>query len=227
MKFVSIRKCDDYNYENIKASIEKNLNDIGGIEKYIKPNSKVLIKPNLLMKKSPKEATTTHPTVVKVVCEILLRLNCEVIIADSPGGQYTVSSLKGIYKSTGMKDISDEIGINLNYDISEVKVESTSAKVLRFMDIITPITKADHIINICKLKTHGMATFTGGVKNLYGSIAGLKKAEIHYRFSNEEIFCEDVLLDICSYVNPDLTIMDGVVGMEGEGHQRELQDILV
>ncbi|MBW4861534.1 MAG: DUF362 domain-containing protein [Paeniclostridium sp.] len=217
MKFVSIRKCDDYNYENIKASIEKNLNDIGGIEKYIKPNSKVLIKPNLLMKKSPKEATTTHPTVVKVVCEILLRLNCEVIIADSPGGPYTVSSLKGIYKSTGMKDIVDEIGINLNYDISEVKVESTSAKALRFMDIITPIIKADYIINICKLKTHGMATFTGGVKNLYGSIAGLKKAEIHYRFPNEEIFCEDVLLDICSYVNPNLTIMDGVVGMEGEG----------
>ncbi|WGX74755.1 DUF362 domain-containing protein [Paraclostridium bifermentans] len=217
MKFVSIRKCDDYNYENIKKSIEKNLDDIGGIEKYISPNSKVLIKPNLLMKKIPEEATTTHPTVVKVVCEMLLKLNCEIVIADSPGGPYTTSALKGIYKSTGMKDIADELEITLNYDVSEVKVENENSKALRFMDIITPIKEVDHIINICKLKTHGMATFTGGVKNLYGSIAGLKKAEIHYRFPSEEIFCEDVLLDICSYVNPTLTIMDGIVGMEGEG----------
>jgi uncharacterized protein (DUF362 family)/Pyruvate/2-oxoacid:ferredoxin oxidoreductase delta subunit len=217
MKFISIRKCDDYNYENIKTSIERNLDDIGGIEKYIKPNSKVLIKPNLLMKKGPEEATTTHPSIVKAICEIILKLNCEIIIGDSPGGPYTTTSLKSIYKSTGMKDIADELGVSLNYDISEVKVENKNAKALRFMDIITPVTNVDYIINICKLKTHGMATFTGGVKNLYGSIAGLKKAEIHYRFPNEEKFCEDVLLDICSYVNPTLTIMDGVVGMEGEG----------
>ncbi len=217
MKFVSVRKCDDYTYENIKSSLEKNLDDIGGIDKYIKPNSKVLIKPNLLMKKNPQEAATTHPGLVKVVCEILLDLNCEVIIGDSPGGPYTVSALKGIYKSTGMMDIADELGVKLNYDISEVKVVNEEAKALKYMDIISPITKVDYIINICKLKTHGMATFTGGVKNLYGAIAGLKKAEIHYRFPNEEIFCEDVLLDICSYVNPTLTIMDGIIGMEGEG----------
>ncbi|MPM95397.1 hypothetical protein SDC9_142551 [bioreactor metagenome] len=155
--------------------------------------------------------------VVKVLCEKLLKLNCEVIIGDSPGGPYTVSSLKGIYKSSGMKDVADELGITLNYDISDVKVENYDANALKYMDIITPITKVDHIINICKFKTHGMATFTGGVKNLYGCIAGLKKAEIHYRFPTEELFCEEVLLDICSYVNPTLTIMDGVVGMEGDG----------
>lgn len=217
MNLVSLRKCNDYEYDNIKKSIEMMLDDLGGIEKFVSKNSKVLIKPNLLMKKRPEEATTTHPMVVKVLCEKLLKLNCEVIIGDSPGGPYTVSSLKGIYKSSGMKDVADELGITLNYDISDVKVENYDANALKYMDIITPITKVDHIINICKFKTHGMATFTGGVKNLYGCIAGLKKAEIHYRFPTEELFCEEVLLDICSYVNPTLTIMDGVVGMEGDG----------
>ena len=62
-----------------------------------------------------------------------------------------------------------------------------------------------------------MAKYTGGVKNLYGVIAGLEKTEIHYRFQTEELFCENVLLDICQYINPSLTIMDGVYGMEGEG----------
>lgn len=217
MKEVSVRKCNDYNYEEVKLSIEKLLNDLGGIRKYIKPNSKVLVKPNLLMKKTPEEATTTHPMVVKVVCEKLLELNCKVIIADSPGGPYTKSSLKSIYKASGMESVAEELGIELNYDISEEKVENTNAHALKYMDIIKPVIDADHIINLCKLKTHQMATFTGGVKNLYGCIAGLKKAEIHYRFPTEELFCEDVLVDICSYVNPALTIMDGIVGMEGEG----------
>lgn len=217
MKRVSVIKCDNYSYENVLKSMEKNLENIGGLELYIKPKSKVLVKPNLLMKKTPKEATTTHPMVVKVLCEKLLDLNCEVIIADSPGGPYTQGSLRGIYKSSGMEEIANELGVKLNYDISDIKVENNDAHALKYMDIITPITEVDHIINVCKLKTHGMATFTGGVKNLYGCIAGLKKAEIHYRFPTEELFCEDVLLDICSYVNPTITIMDGIVGMEGDG----------
>lgn len=217
MKRVSVIKCDNYSYDNVLKSMEKNLENIGGLELYIKPKSKVLIKPNLLMKKTPKEATTTHPMVVKVLCEKLLDLNCEVIIADSPGGPYTQGSLRGIYKSSGMEEIANELGVKLNYDVSDIKVENNDARALKYMDIITPITEVDHIINVCKLKTHGMATFTGGVKNLYGCIAGLKKAEIHYRFPTEELFCEDVLLDICSYVNPTITIMDGIVGMEGDG----------
>ncbi|MEG1312533.1 MAG: DUF362 domain-containing protein [Romboutsia sp.] len=217
MKKVSVIKCDNYDYDNVLKSIEQNLDNIGGIESYIKANSKVLIKPNLLMKKTPEEATTTHPMVIKVLCEKLLELNCQVIIADSPGGPYTQGLLKGIYKSSGMEEVANELGIELNYDVSDIKVENKNAHALKYMDIITPITQVDHIINVCKLKTHGMATFTGGVKNLYGCIAGLKKAEIHYRFPTEELFCEDVLLDICSYINPTLTIMDGVVGMEGDG----------
>lgn len=217
MKKVSVIKCDNYDYDNVLKSMEKNLENIGGLESYIKPKSKVLIKPNLLMKKTPEEATTTHPMIVKVLGEKLLNLNCEVIIADSPGGPYTQGALKGIYKSSGMEEVANDLGINLNYDVSDIKVENQNAHALKYMDIITPITKVDHVINVCKLKTHGMATFTGGVKNLYGCIAGLKKAEIHYRFPTEELFCEDVLLDICSYVNPTLTIMDGIVGMEGDG----------
>ncbi|PBE61200.1 DUF362 domain-containing protein [Clostridioides difficile] len=217
MKSVSVRSCKTYNYEEVKLSIEKNLEDIGGIDKFVKKGSKVLIKPNLLMKKKPEEATTTHPMVVKVVCEKLLELNCDITIADSPGGPYNQSSLKSIYKASGIEEVANELGIKLNYDVSDVKIHSEKAHVLKYMDIIKPIVDSDYIINLCKLKTHIMATFTGGTKNLYGCIAGLKKAEIHYRFPTEELFCENVLLDICDYIKPTLTIMDGIVGMESDG----------
>lgn len=217
MKEVSIRNCENYDYENVKKAMKSNLEDIGGLEKYINKGSKVLVKPNLLMKKKPEDATTTHPMVLKIICEELLNLGCNIIIADSPGGPYTESSLRGIYKTCGIESVAKELGIKLNYDMGEVKVENKEARVLRYMDIIKPLTEVDHVINLCKLKTHVMANFTGGTKNLYGCIAGLKKAEIHYRFPTEELFCEQVLLDICSYINPTLTIMDAIVGMEGDG----------
>lgn len=217
MKSVSVRSCRNYEYENVRFSVEKILDDIGGLNKFVKERSKVLVKPNLLMKKKPEEATTTHPMVVRVVCEKLLELNCDIVIADSPGGPYNQSSLKSIYKTSGIEEVADDLGVKLNYDVSDVKIHSEKAHALKYMDIIKPVIDADYVINLCKLKTHVMATFTGGTKNLYGCIAGLKKAEIHYRFPTEELFCENVLLDICDYVNPTLTIMDGVVGMEGDG----------
>lgn len=84
------------------------------------------------------------------------------------------------------------------------------------MTVIKPIMEADHVINICKLKTHAMATFTGGVKNLFGVIPGVKKAEYHFKMPEVVDFTE-ALVDICSFISPDITIMDGIIGMEGEG----------
>ena len=74
MKQVSIRECESYDYDILKKSFEYLISDIGPLENFIKPNSKVLIKPNLVIKKSPEEGATTHPVLVRVVCEELLKL---------------------------------------------------------------------------------------------------------------------------------------------------------
>ena len=216
MKNVSLRSCNSYKYEEVKSQVEKLINDLGGLEKYIKRDSKIFIKLNLVIKKKPDEVATTHPMVLKVIAEKLLELGCKVIVGDSPGGPYTKSSLKGVYKTCGIEEVCEELGIELNYDISEVKVENLNGKILKYMTVIKPIVDADHVINICKLKTHAMATFTGGVKNLFGVIPGVSKAEYHFKMPKVVDFTE-ALVDICSYVSPSLTIMDGVIGMEGEG----------
>lgn len=216
MKNVSLRSCNSYKYEEVKSQVDKLINDLGGLEKYIKRDSKVFIKLNLVIKKKPDEVATTHPMVLKVIAEKLLELECKVIVGDSPGGPYTKSSLKGVYKTCGIEDVCEELGIELNYDTSEVKVENLNGKILKYMTVIKPIVDADHVINICKLKTHAMATFTGGVKNLFGIIPGVSKAEYHFKMPKVADFTE-ALVDICSYVSPSLTIMDGVIGMEGEG----------
>lgn len=216
MENVSLRSCSNYNYNDVKISIEKLISDLGGLEKYIKKESTIFIKLNLVMKKRPDEVATTHPMILKVISEKLLELNCKIIVGDSPGGPYTKSSLKGVYKTCGIEEVCNELGIELNYDTSEIKVENPNGKILKYMNVIKPIVEVDHVINICKLKTHAMATFTGGVKNLFGVIPGVSKAEYHFKMPEVKDFTE-ALVDICDFVSPSLTIMDGVIGMEGEG----------
>ncbi|SHJ90241.1 DUF362 domain-containing protein [Tepidibacter formicigenes] len=216
MKEVVIKKCENYLYENVKSSFKDLLKELGGLEKHIKPGSKVLIKMNLLMKKRPEEATTTHPILLKVLSEELLKLNCKVIVGDSPGGVYNERVLRAIYKTCGIEDIAKELDIELNYNTDEVRVENPKGKLVKYLTVIKPIEDVDHVISLCKLKTHVMATFTGGVKNLFGVIPGLLKAEYHFKMPDVRDFT-DLLVDICEYVNPCLTIMDGIVGMEGEG----------
>ena len=216
MSIVGLDKCEDYSYENVKKSFIRLMDNIGGLENYITPNSKVFVKMNLLMKKRPEEATTSHPMVLKVLCEELLKLNCEVTVGDSPGGPYNEKILKGIYNICGIQDIANELDIKLNYNVEEIKVENNKGKLGKFLTVIKPITEVDHVISLCKLKTHMMATFTGGVKNLFGVIPGILKAEYHFKMPEISDFT-NLLVDICEYVSPSLTIMDGIVGMEGEG----------
>jgi ferredoxin len=74
----------------------------------------------------------------------------------------------------------------------------------------------DKIITVSKLKTHGMAMYTGAVKIMFGAIPGVLKAEYHYKMPDLKDFT-NMLVDICTLTKPVLSIIDGVVGMEGEG----------
>ena len=91
---VIVLECKDYNLELIKEKIKAALKTLGGLEKFITQEDKVLLKPNLLMAKDPKEAITTHPLVVQAVTELVIDLGAEVIIGDSPGGPFNKTVMK-------------------------------------------------------------------------------------------------------------------------------------
>jgi ferredoxin len=77
--------------------------------------------------------------------------------------------------------------------------------------------EADAIINLPKLKTHGMTTLTGAVKNLFGCVPGKRKVQWHFNAGvNHELFAT-MLNELCALLKPRLTIMDAVIGMEGNG----------
>ena len=178
---------------------------------------RVLIKPNLLMRRQPQEATTTHPLLIKSLADWLYRAKAaQVIIADSPGGLYTPAALRGIYQTCGMQQAAEQSGAVLNFDVGYRTVSAKDACICREFNLIHPVVQADLILSVGKLKTHCMTGLSGGVKNLFGCIPGLHKPQMHYRFQNTGDFCS-MLVDLAQTVAPVLTIIDAVDAMEGNG----------
>ena len=212
---VVLKYCPEYTAD-VEQRLREGLAELGGMSTFVKPGQKVLLKVNLLMKKRPEEAVTTHPSVVEAMVRLVQEAGGIPIIGDSPGGPYTVNSLQAIYTRSGLRAVAERTGAILNEDVGQTTIHNPEGKLAKSLTITNCALEADVIIPISKLKTHGMMTFTGAVKILFGVIPGLLKAEYHLKMFKVDDFA-DLLVDITTYIKPALSIMDGVVGMEGDG----------
>lgn len=215
MEKVVIKKCEDYG-QNLFEKVENIFSDLGGIESFVSSGDRVILKVNLLMGKSPDKAVTTHPEIVRAVAEAVKKAGGIPVIADSPGGPFNNLNLNRGYRLSGFEKIAEEDDLELNYDTTEIKEKFSEGKIKKSFKLVKAIKDADLIINLPKLKTHGLTMYTGAVKNLFGVIPGLLKAEYHLNLERAEHFSE-MLVDLALLVNPGITIMDGIVGMEGNG----------
>ncbi len=215
MNKVFLKRQTNYDATEIERVVEQGLVSLDppGENQIIKEGTTVFLKVNLLMKRKPHEATTTHPAIVEGAARALIARGAVVTIGDSPAGQYSVSALKGIYDVCGMADAAKNSGATLNYDVTAVNLKHENGK---NYDIISPVLNNDVVISLCKLKTHGMVTFTGGVKNMFGCVPGLIKAEYHFKYPTKADFCS-ALVDICDLSRVKFCIMDGIMAMEGDG----------
>lgn len=215
MSKVALVGCDQYQVELIKEKLTAAVRALGGWETYLRKGQTVLLKVNLLMKRSPEEATTTHPVFVKALASLLVAYGVDVVIGDSPGGPFNEKAMAGIYKVCGYADILEE-GMVLNQNFKAASQTCDAAVLMKKLHVIDVLHKVDAVISVSKLKTHGMTKFTGAVKNMYGIVPGLKKAEYHYTLPVIEDFSQ-MLVDVCLHAKPILSFMDGIVGMEGPG----------
>ena len=176
-------------------------------------HQRVVIKPNLLMKRRPEEVTTTHPALVEaVILELQAMGITDIVIAESSGGLYNRAAMLPIYRTCGLEDVANRTGVTLNEDFSSAYVENKNGVLSKGFELITPIAEADFIISLPKLKTHAMTGMRGAVKNLFGCIPGLLKPDYHWRFPDERDFGQ-MLVDLCETVKPDLTLVDAVISM--------------
>jgi uncharacterized protein (DUF362 family) len=218
MNKVSIIKCETYDINRVRNSVRASIDHLGGIKAFVQPGEKVLLKVNLLMEKTPNEATTTHPSVVQALAELVLEAGGTPIICDNPGGHhfYDKNSLEDLYKTTGMEEVAQKTGACLNYDTNLVEISYPQGNILKNIKTIKPIIEADKIINVPKIKTHVMTIYTGAVKNLFGIIPGNYKAQYHLKFGDIRDF-SNMLIDLFQFAKPVLTVMDAIIGMEGFG----------
>jgi len=216
MTKVSAVKCNSYDMDEVMSSIEKSFENLGGIERFVKPGDRVFLKPNFVMKKHPDDAATTHPAIIEAVAKKIVEAGAKVLIGESPGGPYNKGVLQSIYKVCKVEEASKKAGAELNYDCTTKEYEHTDGVSVKRLTLIKPMMDCDKIITISKLKTHGMSLYTGAVKVMFGAIPGVLKAEYHYKMPDIKNFT-NMLVDICTFTKPILSIIDGVYGMEGDG----------
>jgi uncharacterized protein (DUF362 family) len=201
-------------YQDI--ALESLLQSLGGIKNYVCKGEQVLLKVNLLNATKPEKAVVTNPALVKKTAELVIKAGGIPYIGDSPSGQFTKGRLRRVYKKSGLQKISNELGIQLNYDTKTTKIQIPSGKKLKETVICKFVKKADKIIALPKIKTHSYMIMNLAIKHMFGIIPGLTKAKYHSFFLRRNSFA-DMLLDIHFIVPPNLIIMDGIIGMQGEG----------
>lgn len=207
--------CPDYG--QAEACIRTLVEQMGGMGRFVRPGERIVLKANLLRAAPPESAICTHPAVVEAVARLVKEAGGTPVICDSPGGAlHKEAVLRNLYEKTGMAAAAAAAGAELSMDSSTRTVSLPEGKVLRQAEIITPVAEADGVIDLCKMKTHVLMSMTGAVKNLFGVIPGLSKVGYHATHPDHATFA-DVLLDLTGYVKPRLSLMDGILAMEGDG----------
>lgn len=211
---VWLSPCPDYGealFKKMGAAFEA----LGAYD-LIKPGMLVVLKPNLIMNAKPEAAICTHPAFAAAAGRCVKRAGGRVLIAESPGGPYTPAVMKAAFKACGYTDMAEREGFSLYTACKSRDTHLPEGLRCRETPILEPFLQADLIVNLPKLKTHGMVGYSGAVKNMFGAVPGLKKPELHCRFPGKEDFAQ-ALVDICAFLKPGLSLMDGIWAMEGDG----------
>ena len=198
-----------YHYEELKASFFEIADLLAGDK--IKAGQLVLIKPNMLSAAKPQDAILTHPLVVKAAVEYVLSKGARPQVSDSPA----IGSFEHILNANGMKEALSGMDVVCQPFKNTRKVDI--GKPYGSIDIASDAIEADVIINLPKLKTHSQMLLTLAVKNMFGCIVGFEKSHWHMRAGVDTVAFARLLIAIHQAVIPTVSILDGIIGLEGEG----------
>ena len=213
---VALVRCEDYDPGGVQSAVSQALDLLGGMERFVQRGDRVLVRPNLIAPLPIEAAATTHPAVVEAVVRAVQKAGGMVIIGDCPGGRTEEADLGPSYRVSGMADVAERTGAELDYHPEPVEVEHPQGDYLKRAAVARAVVEADVIITVPKLKTHSLTGLTGAVKLCFGAIPGRAKTGYHLRYPKVRDF-SGALLDLHDLVGPRLTVMDAVVGMEGDG----------
>jgi uncharacterized protein (DUF362 family) len=171
---------------------------------------KVLIKVNFITDKTWDTGATTDPIVVEAIIKKLEALPVTVYVVESDA---TITNADKAFEKTGMKEMCRRNGVewlNLRHVKDKVKLEIPNGEALQSITVPRLVTESA-VISAAKLKTHVNTTVTLGMKNMFGLLPDKFKGKYHMKGISK------VVVDINTVLKPAFTVIDGFVGMEGEG----------
>lgn len=214
MPTVSLIRADSYEIAALRSSLESLLTPWGGMGHFIKPGDRVLLKPNLLTGSRPQQECITRRELVYCVAQMVKEAGGKPFIGDSPA----FGSAMGVAKANGYLPLIEA----LDLPIVEFKGKryATESENFNHLRLSKEAMEADVVINLPKVKSHSQLTLTLGVKNLFGCVPGKMKAWWHTEAGKDASRFGEMLVATAQAIAPNLTIIDGIIGHEGDGPSR-------
>jgi len=201
--------------QDIAGVITRGVDELGILPAELK-GKRVLLKPNLVETALGAPHINTHPLVLRGAIEAFLRLGAaSVMVAEGPGHRRDTLA---VYEESGLAAVLTEDRIpfhDLNYISGYDLPNAGRQSSMRTLTFPALFKEVDWIVSVAKMKTHHWAGATLSMKNLFGVMPG-----IYYGWPKNVLHAAGIqnsILDINATLNPHFAIVDGIVGMEGDG----------
>lgn len=184
--------------EDIKTMTKKVINELGGIEKFVKKGDIVVVKPNIGWNRPPEYAANTNPILVATVVKMCLDAGAKKVkVFDN-----TCNEEKMCYKNSGIEKAVKDAGGDIFFTDSWKYYPANFKNNAQMQDypIYTDAVNCDCFINIPIAKTHGHTKLTLSIKNLMG-VCGGNRSTMHWNIDQK-------LAEVLSFIKPDLNIID-------------------
>jgi uncharacterized protein (DUF362 family) len=208
---VSLLRARSYDRAQLRQSLEDLLAPLGGMAAVVKPGDRVLLKPNLLTGARPTKECVTRPELVYCVAQLVIEAGGKPFLGDGPA----FGSARGVAKANGYLPMTDELDLPI-VEFHGQRYE-TAGEDFNHLLLSKEAMDADVVINLPKVKSHMQLMLTMGVKNLFGCVPGKMKAWWHMEAGKDRDRFGNMLVETARTINPDLTIIDGIMGHEGNG----------
>lgn len=208
---VSLIRTNSYAREVLRDSLEMLLEPFGGMAAFVKSGDRVLLKPNVLTGARPGKECTTRTELVYVVAQMVIEAGGAPFLGDSPA----FGSAKGVAVANGYLPILEELSIPI-IDFHGQRYQTVSED-FNHLRLSKEAMEADVVINLPKVKSHSQLVLTLGVKNLFGCVPGKMKAWWHMEAGKDSKRFGEMLVETARAIQPNLTILDGIIGHEGNG----------
>jgi uncharacterized protein (DUF362 family)/ferredoxin len=209
---VALVACERYEQGAVDEAVRRGFGLLGGARRFARSGERILLKPNLLVGSEPDKAVTTHPAVFEAVAKELKAAGATLSYGDSSA----FGKAEPTARRSGLTAVAEALGVELA-DLSTGRLVSfPEGRLIKQFTVAEAVLDADGVISLPKLKTHALTRMTGAIKNQFGCVPGLLKSEWHARMPDSDRFSQ-MLVDLTRLIRPRLYVMDGIVGMEGNG----------